>query len=221
MLLIPSKSPELAADRIYNGWIDMLIEHEENNEKRKKLYKPLIPWPEFDLNDMIERTKKLAREYFEEKKSQGQNPKGTADTWEAEAVERLKQNLLYYVRDEKDGELRGMIEGQLWAYWPDTAPPPELTPEQIDKLLKLQDKADGLMESLAQTIKDNLGELSRIVGEEAEIVKDTAAADRRLIGNQTSWFKSELFYQIVNDSAGPSPLKKSPRPKPQGWTKED
>ena len=75
MIIIPQKTSELAADRIYNGLIDMLIEHEENNEKRKKLYQPLIPWPEFDLNDMIERTKKLAREYYEEKKSQGRTRK--------------------------------------------------------------------------------------------------------------------------------------------------
>jgi hypothetical protein len=220
MIIIPQKTSELAADRIYNGLIDMLIEHEENNEKRKKLYRPLIPWPEFDLNDMIERTKKLAREYYEEKKSQGQNPKGTADTWEAEAVERLKQNLLYYVRDEKDTELRQKIEKQVWAYWPDTAPPPDLTPEQMDKLLELQDRTDGLMENLAQTIKDTLGELLHIASEEAEIVKDTAAADRRPIGNQINWFKSELCYLIADNGTGPHPLEKSKRPKPQGWTKE-
>lgn len=220
MLIIPQKSPELAADMIYNDWIDMLIEHEENNEKRKKLYQPLIPWPEFDLNDLVERTRKLAREYYAEKKSQGQNPKGTADTWEAEAVERLKQNLLYYVRDEKDTEIRQKIEKQLWAYWPDTAPPPDLTPEQKDKLLELQDRANDLMENLAQTIKDTLGELIHIASEEAEIAKDTAAADRRLIGNQVSWFKSELCYIIADNGAGPHPLLKNNRPKPQGWTKE-
>ncbi len=218
MLIMPQKSPELAADRIYNGWIDSLVEHETKNDKRKKLYQPLIPWPEFDISDMVERTRKLAYEYFEEKKSQCQNLKGTADTWEAEAVERLKRNFLYYLGDEKDAELKHKIEKQVWAYWPETAPPPDLTPEQIEKLLELQDKADGLMESLAQTIKDALGEILRTISEEAEIVKDTAAAGRRLISNQASWFKSELFYQIIDNGAGPSPLKKSRRPKPRGWT---
>ena len=130
----------------------------------------------------------------------------------------MKQNLLYYVRDEKDTELRQKIEKQVWAYWPDTAPPPDLTPEQMDKLLELQDRTDGLMENLAQTIKDTLGELLHIASEEAEIGRIQQPPNG--FSTSINWFKSELCYLIADNGTGPHPLEKSKRPKPQGWTKE-
>ncbi|HYE82186.1 MAG TPA: hypothetical protein VEG39_08470 [Clostridia bacterium] len=217
MIIIPEKSPELAATRIYNGWIDLLTEHEKTNERRKKLYQSPIPWPEIDIKDMVERTKNLAREYYQAKTSNGQKVQGDAAVWETEAIARLKRDLLHYLREEEDAELKHQIEVQVWSYWPDTAPPPDLNPEQTKKLLELQGRADELQESLMQTVINTLDELAGIVTEEIETIKNTSAASMRLMYNQASWFKLALVMLINEHGAGPNPLKSSRQSKPRGW----
>ena len=192
MDIMPEKSPGLAADRIYNGWLNSLSEVDEKNAKRVKLYQPPLPYPEFDINDILARTRKLAREYFEGKKSQNQNLKGTATAWEAEAIERLKSNFQYFLRWVEDTELKRKIEAQAWVIWPDMAPPCDLNKEELAKLVELQSQADELIENLLQATKDTLDKLYRLAQAERQIIADTAAQNMPLIHLQGGWFVNLL-----------------------------
>ena len=192
MDIIPEKSPRLAADRVYNGWAKTISGTEEKNINRGKLYQPPLPWPELDVKDMVQRAKKLAQQYYAEKKSQNPNLKGTASTWETEAIECLKDNFLYFLRWVEDVELKRMVEAQVWATWPETAPLRDLNKEELTKLVELQGQADELFENLLQATKDTLDKLYGLAQTERQIIADTAAQNMPLIHLQGGWFVNLL-----------------------------
>lgn len=216
MIIAPRKDAEWCANQIYNGMIDIISEREKENAKRTKLFQPPLPQIEIDVKDMIIRTGKLARETYETALSQRQNPKGDAETWEAEALKRLRDNLLYFAKDSNNP----VLNRQIWAAWPETAPPPNLTAEQKEKLLELQARADELQENLTATISDALDELSRLISEEVALTKGTAAAGLRFIRNQAGWYKTALTSLILEHNSSPVPYKKHIPSRPCGWTRE-
>lgn len=160
----------------------------EINEKRKERYQKELPLPELGCHEMLQMVKEFARKEFIKRKELNNPLQGSIEIWETEAAKCLGEELLRHAKHSEDVDLLR----EVWKVWPEHAPDPDLTPEQIKELVALQERADEIMEILQETVKNALDELQTAIKDEREITKKTSAAERRLILNKIDWYHRML-----------------------------
>ena len=217
------KGPRLAASRVLNSQIDLIGEAVEENEKRTKKFQEPLPVPKLDVKKMVELTKKLTADFFEERRREmGDSWFGLKGEWEWEALRTLRDDLKHYARETGDEDLVRQIN----EVWPETRPARDLTKEEISRLVELQGRMDELTENLTETIKNALEELWAILMTEAEVVSGTSGA--RLIFGQAKWYIDFLeklisltWQQKIGASTTPPEQveREMERNRPRRWTK--
>lgn len=215
------KGPRWVATQVFNSQIDLVCESVEENEKRAKKFQEPLPIPKFNVAQMVELTKKLTCEAFEERRREmGDDWFGNAQEWEYEAMRTLRDDLKVYAARTGDDDLMWQIQ----VLWPETRPPRDLTPEELEKLVELQGKTDEIMENLTDTVRDALEELWSITQAEYETVKETNAG--RLLFNQVGWYVNflqryiDVFWAFKRGSTTTLPEiieQEMKRAKPKRW----
>lgn len=173
---------------VLNAKSAIIREAIEINEKRRERYQEELPLPKLNCGEMLQMVKEFARKEFIKRKELNNPLPGTVEKWETEATNFLGEELLRHARRSEDDELLK----EVWKVWPEHAPGPDLTPEQIKELVNLQDQADEIMENLLETVKNAFDELQTLIKAEKKIIENTSAVgyDGRgaRIYNNTEWY---------------------------------
>jgi hypothetical protein len=181
------------ATAVFNANIEIVSAANIENEKRAYRFQKPLPVPEFDVQEMVETTRKLVSDVYATQTFSGNVPKSTVDDWKTEALYFLKQEIRRYARLDGSPNLMKQIN----EIWPDTCPPRDLNEKEKNQLNELQKRLDEVFENTNNTLKNVMQEILQLSQAEHSIIIETNAHENRLIHRQIRCYIN-LWNGILN-----------------------
>lgn len=216
-------TPVDVADTVFNRRVDQRNAVVEENNRRVKFFEKPAPVPPWNVKEMVKAVRELAKEAFlnrpdKDSKAWG----GTLESWQEWAEKTLRDNLLWVTKqwERVTGQPYKELLAEIYAVWPETAPPRPLNDEEIGQLKDLQAVAEEVLQKFID-VTEELDKIWEIVEVEREIVKGTGAQGHGRIERLLWWVVSELYNHLRSWTAFkkgtangiPKPFEK----KPLGW----
>lgn len=111
-------TPRDIATALIDANIDILLEAKEINKKRYSRFQDPLPLPEFNVPQMLEKVKELARTEYNRRKGGNEPLRGTANEWVNGAASALGEELLVYAKQTENTALMESV----WNVWSEYAP---------------------------------------------------------------------------------------------------